>query len=249
MTERLPTHLWLIRHGESAGNVARDRAMASRSEIIDLTDRDIDVNLSELGTRQSAAVGNWFSQLACNERPEVILTSPYARARKTAEIIACQANISHEVILDERLREKEFGQLDRLTKLGIEARFPQEAKSRAAVGKFYYRPPSGESWCDVILRLRSAFDTICLRYAGKRVLIVSHQVVVLCFRYLLENFDERELLAIDSEGDVANCSITEYTFQATDSALKPKLIRYNFVAPLQATGTPVTAEPDKPLPK
>ena len=78
------------------------------------------------------------------------------------------------------------------------------------MGKFYHRPPGGESWCDVILRLRSALDTISLHHSGCRVLIVGHQVVVLCLRYLLENMTEQKILEIDAEGDVANCSVTEY---------------------------------------
>ena len=46
-------------------------------------------------------------------------------------------------VADERLREKEFGCLDRLTRAGITASFPEEARRRADVGKFYYRPPGG----------------------------------------------------------------------------------------------------------
>jgi broad specificity phosphatase PhoE len=63
-------------------------------------------------------------------------------------------------IADQRLREKEFGILDRLTKFGITQRYPELAQQRSHVGKFYFRPPGGESWCDVILRLRSMLDTI-----------------------------------------------------------------------------------------
>jgi 2,3-bisphosphoglycerate-dependent phosphoglycerate mutase len=59
------------------------------------------------------------------------------------------------------------------------------------------------------LRLRSVLDTISLHYGEKRVLVVAHQVVVLCMRYLLENMDEARILAIDAEGDVANCAVTE----------------------------------------
>ena len=58
--------------------------------------------------------------------------------------------------MDERLREKEFGILDGLTTLGIRNGFPEQADFRKILGKFYHRPPGGESWCDVILRLRSA---------------------------------------------------------------------------------------------
>jgi probable phosphoglycerate mutase len=143
------------------------------------------------------------------------------------------------------LREKEFGILDRLTRLGIEQRHAEQAGFRLRLGKFYHRPPGGESWCDVILRLRSVLDTISLHYGGKRVLIVGHQVVVLCMRYLLENMDEKTVLSIDAEGDVANCGVTEYRFQAEhDGSGHLELERYNFVAPLEREGTPVTSAPD-----
>jgi probable phosphoglycerate mutase len=76
-------------------------------------------------------------------------------------------------------------------------------------------------------------------------LIVAHQVVVLCLRYLLEKLSEQQILAIDREREVANCSVTEYRFDpalGNDGGLV--LRRYNFVAPLEEEGTPVTAEPD-----
>ena len=44
--------------------------------------------------------------------------------------------------MDERLREKEFGILDRLTKAGIAERFPDQAALRARMGKFYHRSPT-----------------------------------------------------------------------------------------------------------
>ena len=79
------------------------------------------------------------------------------------------------------LREIEFGILDRLTRQGIEQYHPEQAIIRRSVGKFYHRPPGGESWCDEILRLRSALHMLSLHYRARRVLIVGHQVVVLCF--------------------------------------------------------------------
>ena len=149
-----------------------------------------------------------------------------------------------DCVLDERLREKELGALNRFTKAGILAHFPEEARRRSDIGKFYYRPPGGESWCDVVLRLRSLLHELQLRYAGERVLIVAHQVVVLCFRYLLEELDEQRLLAIDRAGDVANCSITRYEHNEALERPRLELRTYNFVAPLEAAGEAVTAAPD-----
>jgi probable phosphoglycerate mutase len=248
VASRWPERLWIVRHGESAGNVARNLAEASRHGRIDIADRDVDVPLSALGEKQACALGRWFSEMPAGERPEVVLSSPYVRAMRTADIVRDCGGFSHDThrpTPDERLREKEFGILDRLTRYGIAEHHPEQAEFRRLLGKFYHRPPGGESWCDVILRLRSALDTLSLHHAGRRVLIVSHQVVVLCLRYLIECMTEEEILAIDRGQDVANCSVTEYRF---DGSAGPngelKLFRYNFTAPLEREGAPVTTEPD-----
>jgi len=246
--QRWPQRLWVVRHGESAGNVARDAAYAAGVARIDIDERDVDVPLSDLGEEQSEALGHWFAQMPIDQRPDVVLTSPYLRARRTAEIVQAGGGLHVDVtdfVVDERLREKEFGILDRLTRLGIQQHYPDQAEFRLALGKFYHRPPGGESWCDVILRLRSALDTISLHHGGQRVLLVSHQVVVLCLRYLLENLNEEQILAIDREGEVANCSVTEYAFNPRlGSTGRMELCRYNFVAALKQAGAPVTASPD-----
>jgi broad specificity phosphatase PhoE len=228
--------------------VARDAAELGGLHTIDITGRDVDVPLSALGERQSRALGRWIAGLAPDQKPTVLLTSPYTRARQTAELLVAESQLDRQklaFVVDERLREKEFGSLNRFTKAGIVAQFPQEATRRQEVGKFYYRPPGGESWCDVILRLRSVLDHIELRYAGERVLVVAHQVIVLCFRYLIEELDEERILAIDRERDVANCSLTRFE-HGTDHAGRAKLLLrdFNFVAPLEAAGEPVTRQPD-----
>jgi broad specificity phosphatase PhoE len=249
MEQKWPQQLWLVRHGQSAGNVARDEAEAGNKLLIDLADRDVDVPLSELGQRQAHAMSGWFQALPAEARPNVVLFSPYVRARATAEVVL--HHLGRDRLLaaatDERLREKEFGILDRLTPLGIHDKYPELAEQRAHVGKFYFRPPGGESWCDVILRLRSVIDTMTREYHGERVLIVAHQVIVNCFRYLLERLDEDAILAIDRAGDVPNCGITEYRFDpAAGKHGKLVLVQANFVAPLEQTGTPVTHQKDQP---
>ena len=80
--------------------------------------------------------------------------------------------------------------------------------------QIHHRPPGGESWADVILRLRSMLNTINLHYCDRRVLVVCHQVVVLCFRYILEELDEAEILSIDRQSEVLNCGIAAYEFDA-----------------------------------
>lgn len=246
-----PQSLWVVRHGQSAGNVARAAAEANGLATIDIAFRDIDTPLSCLGEKQAIALGHWFGALPASAQPEVVLSSPYVRAHHSAILLMQAAGLDERKVplrLDERLREKEFGILDRLTIAGINQKYPELGAQRGHVGKFYFRPPGGESWCDVILRLRSLVEMITREYADRRVLIVAHQVTVNCLRYLLEDLDENRILEIDRQQDVPNCSVTSYRCcEATEEGaakLKPDLV--NFVAPLQETHTPVTAEPDQP---
>jgi 2,3-bisphosphoglycerate-dependent phosphoglycerate mutase len=246
---RWPSRLWLVRHGESSGNVARDAAYAAGASRIDIADRDIDVPLSARGIEQSRALGKWMAQRPRSERAEMVLSSPYLRARHTAELIREAGGLAESApptVMDERLREREFGILDRLTHTGIAELFPEQAQLRSRLGKFYHRPPGGESWCDVILRLRSALDTLSLHYPERRVLIVTHEVVILCLRYLLEELDEARILAIDRQGDIANCGVTEYVYQEDERSPSGSLVltRYNETAPLEQEGAPVTTAPD-----
>jgi broad specificity phosphatase PhoE len=249
MEQKWPQQLWIVRHGQSAGNVARDAAEALQHLQIAVSTRDVDTPLSELGIRQSRALAEWFARMPAGQRPNVLLFSPYRRARSTAQAtLACidQDNML-AVVADERLREKEFGILDRLTPRGIAHKYPELSEQRQHVGKFYFRPPGGESWCDVILRLRSLLDTITREYRTERVLIVAHQVIVNCLRYLLERHDEDSILAIDRAADVPNCGVTSYSFDPSQGRNGKLVLELsNFVAPLEEAGTPVTAQPDMP---
>src|SRR5437773_7607511 len=103
-----PARLWLVRHGESAGNVARSAAEAAGLSMIDIADRDMDVPLSALGRKQARALGRWFAKKSDRERPSVVFVSPYVRARETTALLREEARLGGEGLLeivDERLRE------------------------------------------------------------------------------------------------------------------------------------------------
>lgn len=247
MKQTWPETLWVIRHGQSAGNVARDDAHARGLSRIELTHRDVDVPLSQLGREQAKALGRAFAAQDASARPEIVLSSPYVRAVETAKIFrdngGCVSQAS--ICIDERLREKEFGILDGLTAAGIREFHPEQAEFRALMGKFYHRPPGGESWVDVIFRLRALLDSVSLHHGGRRVLIVAHQVVVLCLRYIIEGLSEAEILEIDRREDVANCAITEYRFRNDDTDGKLELVRYNVTKPMTQDHTTVTTARDQ----
>src|SRR4051812_17592093 len=94
MEQRWPDRLWVVRHGESAGNVARAAALAERRSVIDIATRDVDVPLSRRGEEQAAALGRWFARFAPDARPEILMSSPYLRARRTGDLLAEAGGLS-----------------------------------------------------------------------------------------------------------------------------------------------------------
>ncbi len=216
-----PRSITLIRHAQSAGNVANDAAIAAGLPELDLAQRDMDVPLSELGEEQAGHLAAWVRGLA--RAPAVVLCSPYVRAVQTARIAFAGAGAAVPLRYDERLREREFGVLDRLTKVGIEARFPEQAAARAFLGKFFHRPPGGESWADVAARVRSVLSDLRLDHDGDDVVIVTHQAVIMLFRYVLDGLTEAELLEIDGTAQIANTAVTTYDL----SSGAPELVVFN----------------------
>jgi broad specificity phosphatase PhoE len=132
------------------------------------------------------------------------------RAFQTAEIAVETAGWPVKVRTDERLRDRELGILDMLTRQGVERRLPEEAERRRWLGKFYYRPPGGESWADVVLRLRSVLGELNSLGSGQRVMLVCHDALILLVRYVLEGMTEAELLDLAASTSVLNASITRY---------------------------------------
>ncbi|MCU1568911.1 MAG: fructose-2,6-bisphosphatase [Pseudarthrobacter sp.] len=208
--------LLLVRHGESEGNVAATDARLAGAEVIEVPARDADVNLSGTGQEQAKALGTALARIAEDARPDAVVSSPYARAVQTAEIAVETAGWRVKVSTDERLRDRELGILDRLTRLGVEKRFPEEAERREWLGKMYYRPPGGESWADVALRLRSVLDELNNLGMGHRVMLVCHDAVILLFRYVLEGMNEKELLDLAASTSVLNASLTRYVRPSGD---------------------------------
>jgi len=198
--------IWLARHGESAGNVASSRAELAGDEVLAITTRDADTPLTDVGREQAGALGEW---LARQQHPIAIWSSPYVRARDTAQLACARAGVDPGIRVDERLRDRELGILDLLSSHGVQNRYPEEAARRLRLGKFWYRAPGGESWADVVLRLRSVLAEITAR--NEPTLIVAHDVVVSLSVYVLCELTEEEILGLARERVVGNATVTTLT--------------------------------------
>jgi broad specificity phosphatase PhoE len=223
----------LVRHGESTANVAAAAAERAGRDVIEVEARDADVPLSGLGREQAATLGG-----ALRDRLDAdwqvtarVWSSPYRRARETARI----ASGGEAFLVDERLRDRELGILDTLTSRGVDARLPEEAARRRWLGKFYYRPPGGESWADVALRIRSFLHDVP---DGTAPLVAfTHDAVVSLFVYVLLRYDEDELTRFLADRAVSNASITSF---AADAEGCWRLESFADASHVVASGVPAT---------
>ena len=199
------TELWLVRHGESIGNTAATRAELEGLDVIPLDIRDADVPLSSTGVEQADALGTWLA--AHRSAIDVFWVSPYLRARQTLAVALGDEGPPPTMIVDERLRDRELGILDLLTSTGVAHLHQEEAERRRHLGKFYHRPPGGESWADVALRLRSFLRDVT-DTDGTAAFVVAHDAVVMLFLYLMLPMDEAQLLEFAAANTVLNASLT-----------------------------------------
>lgn len=215
-------HLVLVRHGESRRNMEREAAYAAGHAEYGDGLRDMDTPLTDRGQKQAVATAQYLAEKFRFDR---VFVSPFQRAIETAKIMFGQFQYPVDWVQEERIREREFGVLDGLTPRGIAGRFPDEHRRKSIEGKYYYRPPGGESYPDVALRVHSFLGTLTREHRKQSVLVVSHAIVVLTFRRLLERWTEEEMLAVDQNPDqgVCNCSVAWYSFDP-NAGTKGKLV-------------------------
>lgn len=243
----MTSRLVLVRHGESEGNVAATRAERAGAETVDVPWRDADTPLTATGEQQARALGAHLAGLPPAEQPDALWCSPYARARRTAELATRPgaqpgAPVLHPV-LDERLRDRELGVLDGLTSHGVARRLPDEAARRERLGRMYHRPPGGESWADVALRLRTLLDDLVaveLDRPGRTVLVVCHDAVIWLLRYVAEGLTEEELMSEVGAHPVRNASVTVLAADGSPRAGSWRVERFDDVAHLARQDAEVT---------
>ncbi|MDI6105403.1 histidine phosphatase family protein [Actinoplanes sp. NEAU-A12] len=219
--------LILVRHGQSLANVAFPAADAEGLMETVVSGRDAEVPLTETGEEQAAALGRWLAALPEEHRPQAVITSPYLRARETWRIAAESSGLDLPApSTDDRLVDRLMGELELMTRAAVAARFPDEAGRRAEAGEYEYAPPGGESFADIAVRLESFLDDLHKNHAGKRVVVVAHDAVVLMMRAVIEQLSWDEVLEVErGSGSVRNASITR--FDGTSGPLT--LDRYNVI--------------------
>lgn len=163
---------WTVRHG-IAGINALDQLNS------DLARSDDAVHLTPEG-RAQAEVG---AKRLAKERVDLIVTSPFPRARETAEIIGKATGA--KVVEDADLREWNMGpELEGKTVAELRAWYGDERR------RLTVAPPGGETWSDVRARIVGAVRRIDAANEGKRIVLVSHRDPILMLRWAATGSDD-----------------------------------------------------------
>jgi probable phosphoglycerate mutase len=151
-----PAHICIARHGETDWN---------KSGILQGW---FDVPINDLGRKQAHALA---AKLA-NANFDAIWSSPLARARETAEIVAATLQLASPACHD-GLKEKHFGAIQGIPKSELAELDPamlEQILRRNPAAEFV----GGESLDEFVDRVLAAFEEIGARHAGERILVVTH---------------------------------------------------------------------------
>jgi probable phosphoglycerate mutase len=150
------TSLLLLRHGETP--LSADRRFSGVG----------DPELTARGLAQAEAAAAALSREP--HHIDVIVSSPLKRAQQTAQAVAARTGL--DVIVEEGLRENDFGAWEGHTFAEVRDRWPQELTDWLADPSI--APPGGESFDQTAHRVRLATDRLLAAHPGRTVLVVSH---------------------------------------------------------------------------
>ncbi|CAI6087062.1 histidine phosphatase family protein [Cohnella sp. JJ-181] len=165
------TNIYLVRHGETAWNV--EHRMQGHQ----------DSSLTELGVQQAL----WLGERLRKELPHVIYTSSSNRAYRTAELIKQENDIA--INTSDELKEINLGLWEGKTQAFIKENYSDQFENFWNDPESYI-PYGGETFKQVEHRAISKLSEILSLHQGKRVLIVTHTVVV---KLLMADFENRLL--------------------------------------------------------
>ena len=210
----MPKNLFLVRHGQSEGNLVRKKFEESKDESF-FTDEFLGLHesqyaLTDLGIEQAKKAGEWFKENHYTGFYRMMVSNN-VRAMQTAAHLGLP---DASWMIDFNLRERDGGLFNVLTPSQRDRDYPDQKKFYNTQ-PFLFRPPQGESIADVCQRVKIVLDTIARECDGKNVIMVCHGHVMRTFRIILERMSLRKaneyLLGQTEDSAVPNCSVVHYT--------------------------------------
>ncbi|MFE1750137.1 bifunctional RNase H/acid phosphatase [Streptomyces anandii] len=160
-----PATLVLLRHGETPLTPQKRFSGSGGS----------DPALSDIGREQAERVA---AALARRGTVQAIVSSPLARTRETAGIVA--ARLGLDVTVEDGLRETDFGAWEGLTFGEVRERYPDDLNAWLASPEA--EPTGGgESFAATATRIAATRDRLVAAHKGRTVLLVTHVTPIKTF--------------------------------------------------------------------
>ncbi|MFI1163087.1 bifunctional RNase H/acid phosphatase [Streptomyces sp. NPDC020801] len=134
-----------------------------------------DPSLSGIGREQAERVA---AALARRGTIQAIVSSPLARTRETAGIVADRLGL--DVTVDEGLRETDFGAWEGLTFAEVSERYPDDLSAWLA-SPDAEPTGGGESFAATAVRIAATRDQLVAAHPGRTVLLVTHVTPIKTF--------------------------------------------------------------------
>lgn len=211
-----PKQLVLVRHAESEGNTLSvdERAKFDKSTH--------SYGLTEKGKLQAKLTGDYLK--AQYGTFDTYYTSYYQRSRDTMSLMYP----GMKVYEDPRLAEAQRGIYHFLTHEQIKEKYPEELERKSREGLYHYRPPSGENWPDVELRIHSFLTTLNRDQEDQKVLVVVHGHWMTLLQRLIHHHSIEESVERFKKGVVKNASVTIYNKTVLNGKDRLSLMVDNF---------------------
>jgi ribonuclease H / adenosylcobalamin/alpha-ribazole phosphatase len=158
-----PTTFLLLRHGETPLTPEKRFSGSGGG----------DPALSAVGRGQAERA----TEALADRGIDAVVSSPLRRCRETAGAVALRLGLP--VVIDDGLREADFGTFEGLTFAEAQERHPEAL--RAWLASPEAAPPGGESFAEVGVRVAAARDRLLTAYRGRTVLLVTHVTPVKTF--------------------------------------------------------------------
>jgi isoleucyl-tRNA synthetase len=137
------TKFTFVRHGEGDHNVLGIYSGEVGNEH----------HLTELGKKQVAETAENIADF------DVLISSPFIRTQETAGILKKVKNFKGEVLLDDRVREMEFGEMEGAKYLPEKERIKNETV---------------EQYPEIYTRFQDFVQEISQKYSGKHIVVTTH---------------------------------------------------------------------------
>lgn len=212
----LPIDLVLVRHGQSEGNAAKRLSEAGDHSAYtqEFLDRHTaSFRLTKHGRTQATQAGEFLrAEFFRNGIGfDRYITSEYARAMETAGLLQLS---NAEWFCEFYLTERDWGELDHCPENEREEKFGT-ALHRREIEPFFWRPPNGESFAQLGLRVDRVLHTLHRECGDKRVIVVCHGEVMRAFQVRLERMSQVRFKELNfsrrHEDRIHNCQILHYT--------------------------------------